>query len=343
MIYRIKISPESISSMVKVFNYDGNSVGVYTGMTNVLTGGTNGASTLTGLTIPILLTQDNIDMGYYSEFDGNIIQQDVATNFVFTGISETEYCVTNTSIFKTATENSTYDINWGDGSVDFQIKNAKQCHNYTKSDGEYVITLTQKNTFGTNIISKTITKPFKLVVAENPNGTFTFTPNFGVLKGQTIEYDYIFTGDTGLRKYYDNSTQNINVSGFTKSRLNDLVSYGGLLKTNIKIEKDNFTGFVTEIKSDYTAYTINDINYLDFRNGITSFNISNFNVKKTKPTPIVKNDVLMKSVSDIQIYSNVFIERGKNSGYEKIQRLGEIKTLQDMQNYGYGYFKLTNK
>ena len=77
--------------MVKVFNYDGNSVGVYTGMTNVLTGGTNGASTLTGLTIPILLTQDNIDMGYYSEFDGDIIQQDVATNFVFTGISETEY------------------------------------------------------------------------------------------------------------------------------------------------------------------------------------------------------------------------------------------------------------
>jgi hypothetical protein len=199
MIYRIKISPESISSMVKVFNYDGNSVGVYTGMTNVLTGGTNGASTLTGLTIPILLTQDNIDMGYYSEFDGDIIQQDVATNFVFTGISETEYCVTNTSIFKTATENSTYDINWGDGSVDFQIKNAKQCHNYTKSDGEYVITLTQKNTFGINIISKTITKPFKLVVAENPNGTFTFTPNFGVLKGQTIEYDYIYS--LGIQDY----------------------------------------------------------------------------------------------------------------------------------------------
>jgi hypothetical protein len=71
MIYRIKISPESISSMVKVFNYDGNSVGVYTGMTSVLTGGTNGASTLTGLTIPILLTQDNIDMGYYSEFDAD--------------------------------------------------------------------------------------------------------------------------------------------------------------------------------------------------------------------------------------------------------------------------------
>jgi hypothetical protein len=51
----------------------------------------------------------------------------------------------------------------------------------------------------------------------------------------------------------------------------------------------------------------------------------------------------MKSVSDVQIFSNVFVERGKNSGYEKVQRLGEVKTLQDMEKYGYGYFKFTNK
>ena len=51
----------------------------------------------------------------------------------------------------------------------------------------------------------------------------------------------------------------------------------------------------------------------------------------------------MKSVDEVQIFSNVFVERGKNSGYEKVQRLGEVKTLQDMEKYGYGYFKLTNK
>ena len=27
------------------------------------------------------------------------------------------------------------------------------------------------------------------------------------------------------------------------------------------------------------------------------------------------------------------MERGKNSGYEKVQRLGEVKTLQDIEKY----------
>ena len=54
-------------------------------MTNVLSGGTNGTSLLTGLTLPILFTQSAVDFGYYSVFDGMILQQDVMTNFVFTG------------------------------------------------------------------------------------------------------------------------------------------------------------------------------------------------------------------------------------------------------------------
>ena len=85
-LYNIIISPETIKGDLSTVTYSGVSVGVYSAMTQVVSSGTDGSSTLTGLTIPILLTQDNIDMGYYSEFDGDIIQQDVATNFVFTGI-----------------------------------------------------------------------------------------------------------------------------------------------------------------------------------------------------------------------------------------------------------------
>ena len=56
---------------------------VYSSMTDILSGGTNGASLLTGLTIPILLTENTIDIGYYSVFDGMIEQKEVMTNFIF--------------------------------------------------------------------------------------------------------------------------------------------------------------------------------------------------------------------------------------------------------------------
>jgi hypothetical protein len=38
-------------------SYTGETTGVYSGMTQVLTAGPNGSSTLTGLTIPILFRQ----------------------------------------------------------------------------------------------------------------------------------------------------------------------------------------------------------------------------------------------------------------------------------------------
>jgi hypothetical protein len=343
MIYKIKISPESVSSLIKYFDYSGKTIGVYTGMTNILSGGTNGASTLTGLTIPILLTQDIVDMGYYSEFDGAITQKDVATNFVFSGENDSRICVSNTSIVKTSTLDSTYLIDWGDGQIE-QMISPKLCHTYTKSDGEFTLTLTQRNNFGSNIVSKTIKKPFKLATISNPFGTTSYIPNAGPWKNTNINYDYIFTGDTGLKKYSYNDVSSVDVSGYTKSRLNDLAIYGkDEFKVGKLVNKNGFEGKLTEIKETiFTAYTISNIDYIDYQNGITIFKT---NIKKEPiyPSPIVKNDLLMKSVSDVQIFSNVFIERGKNSGYERVQRLGEVRTLLDMEKYGYGYFNLTNK
>jgi hypothetical protein len=43
-----------------------------------------------------------------------------------------------------------------------------------------------------------------------------------------------------------------------------------------------------------------------------------------------------------EIQSNVFIERGKNSGLERIMRLGEIDNIGDLQKYGYGFFNVIN-
>lgn len=348
MIYKIKISPESLSSIIKEVTYSGNTFGVYTGMTSLLTSGVNGTSSLTGLTIPILLMQDCVDIGYYSEFDGAIQQKETVLNYVFSAESPYTYCIYNTSIVNAYTKGSEYQIYWGDYSKIEVMDDVKKCHGYPKSPAKYEIKLKQNNNFGTNIITKTITIPFdKDKRSDNPDGTFEFIPSGGPWKDSPISYDYIFTGDTGMDiddYIYDG---NVLVSGYTKSNLIELELYGkNSYKAGVDVIKDGSVyGKVTNINDSFTAYTIQDIKYVDYPFGVTTFEVNSKGLTKdtTKLTPITKNEALMKSVSDVQIFSNVFVERGKNSGYEKVQRLGEVKTLQDMEKYGYGYFKLTNK
>jgi hypothetical protein len=92
-IYHIKISPEVINGDIfkvnfldpyvedvlipfccdittsAVTKYVTGGTYAYSSMTEVLSGGTNGSSLLTGLTIPVLFTETAVDVGYYSVFD----------------------------------------------------------------------------------------------------------------------------------------------------------------------------------------------------------------------------------------------------------------------------------
>ena len=47
-------------------------------------------------------------------------------------------------------------------------------------------------------------------------------------------------------------------------------------------------------------------------------------------------------VNGTEIQSSVFIDRGKLSGNESLLRLGEIDSVNDLINYGYGYFIIKN-
>jgi hypothetical protein len=71
----------------------------YYNMVKALSGGTNGSSLLTGLTIPILFRETAVDIGYYSVFDGAVLQKNTVTNFIFSSTTKTpnKYLVYNTS------------------------------------------------------------------------------------------------------------------------------------------------------------------------------------------------------------------------------------------------------
>jgi hypothetical protein len=95
----------------------------------------------------------------------------------------------------------------------------------------------------------------------------------------------------------------------------------------------------------FTAYTITGVDYYDYTDGTTIFfqESSGLTQNNLQASPITKDEVLLKVVDQAQIQTDVFIERGKNSAYERVMRIGEVDNLGDMINYGYGFFNVINK
>ncbi len=335
--------------------------GVYTGMTYVLSGASGGTSIMTGLTIPLLFTQTAVDYGYYSVFDGAIYQKDVVTNFLFSATTGSPYTyfVYNTSEtdLKKFLESTTFTIDWGDNTTIQTITNSLPLtHNYPLGNNQYVITITATSPWGISKISKTITVPFVYVPNLDPYGVATFTSFNGNWSATPINYDYIFSGDsnTDIDDFYSfNYTPTpFIISGFTQSSINDLAQYGpkyALIdgKFKLGIEVTGTTGVIgtywgPDTGNTYVAYTINDIDYYDYPDGTTLYLIysSGFTQNDLILSAITKNEGLINVIDQPEVQSDVFIERGKMSALEYIERLGEVDNVGDLQKYGYGFFNV---
>lgn len=381
--YYFKISPENIKSDLTTVTYTAGTevyydvdlcclvtattentitgtTGLYLDMRDILSGGTNGTSILTGLTIPILFTQTAIDFGYYSVFDGAILQKDVINNFVFTANTSNPY----TYIFYNTSDIEmvkflgliTYTLNWGDGSPEITLTTPGPInHTYPSSDSDYTITMKANSPWGISLVQKTITVPFTGTTIPNPNGVATFTPTGGNWSGTPINYEYIFTGDsnTNLADFYSNNYTQVPflVSGYTESSINDLSQYGpkyNLLggKFKIGVEVTGTTGCVgtvwgPDVTNAYTAYTINNIDYFDFEDYTLYVTYSSgLTQNDLIMSAITKNEGLINVIDQPEVQTNVFIERGKQGVLEYIERIGEIDNVGDLEKYGYGFFNV---
>ena len=355
-VMRIRVSPEVLKTIVHDVTYSGETYGVYSSMTQTLTGNTNYTSLLTGLTVPILLVQNTVDLGYYSTFDGAISQQNVVTNFIFSSTTTNPYYwnVYNTADieFNSFLELSQYTVEWGDGSPIEPITSYTPnsiSHVYASKPKEYTITLTQNNPWGNTLVQKKIQTPYVDVPNFNPQGTAYFTPNTGSWSATPISYNYIFTGDAVNLVADQVSSAYVTVpfivSGYTDSRINDLAQYGSKkFQLLVPVQKNNEDyGIITEMNLVYTAYTIQNVDYYDYANGDTIYFIQSSGLTEDLMVqdPLVKDELLLGIISQAEVQSNVFIERGKNSAYERIQRIGEVDNLGDLINYGYYFFNVT--
>jgi hypothetical protein len=352
--YKFIVSPETIKDDLVIVSYSGQNVGVYSAMTQILSGNTNGTSLLTGLTIPILITESINDVGYYDPFDGAIVQQDVVTNFIFSSQTSLPYRVYlyNTSEeYQKFLELSTYNVDWGDGTTGVITNYSPNyvTHDYPQIPSKYKITLEQTNPWGKSLITKEITLPQNQVRISNPRGTAYFVSNLGNWSATPISYNYIFSGDAVNTVAAQSSSGYVTtpyfVTGQTLSRLKDLEQYGSQkYKPAGQIVYVGYEpyGMINSITSTYTGYTIQGVDYYDYSDGTTLFFMgsSGFTDENIVSEPIVKREELIGIIDQPIIQSSVFIERGKNSAYERIQRLGEVDNLGDLMNYGYGFFNV---
>lgn len=351
--YYIKISPENLKSDIFQETYSGNTFGVYSGMSYVLSGNTNGSSFLTGLTIPVIFNQTFDDLGYYTSFDGFILQKDVVNNFLYSANTTTPYTVHiyNTSdSLKKFLELANYDIDWGDGYIEELNTTTPDSlqHQYNPVASGYTITVTQKNPWGVTKIQKTIHVPFEEIIINNPLGNITFTPMGGNWSGTPIDYNFIFTGDSENTIPQQISSNFTNtpfvVSGYTNSKITNLKLYGPVLYnegTMIKKYGQDY-GYIDEITEEYTKYVIEGVTYYDLPNDTTLFFMESYGITDDMivSEPITKEEILIGIVSSPEIQSEIFIERGKNSGLEQLQRLGEVDNMEELVSYGYGFFKI---
>lgn len=325
---------------------------LYSGMTQILSGGTNGDSLLTGLTIPLMFTQTYNDIGYYSEFDGLICQKDIITNFLYSGdnpsnLFSVKLYNSSGDLTTSYLDFTTFIVDWGDGSAHQQLTTTSLNHIY-QTPGNYTLTMSGSNPWGVTTISKPITIPLLSVTTPNPNGTIYFTPQGGSWANTQLSLDYIFPLDANQSPQYQASsnwtTTPFIVSGFTKSKVNDLRRYGsepftvGYLFT----KNNQFYGKIDSIDDGITGYTIENISYYDLPDGKTFYVTNSYGLSANDfdTSIITKNEQLLDFVMAPQIQTDIFVERGKYSANESLTRLGEVDNIGDLERYGYGFFKI---
>jgi hypothetical protein len=289
--------------------------------------------------IPIALEADADEMGVFSSFDGFIEQVEQIVNFSYkqSGSTITVYGTMNPDKLRKIVDQS-FTINWGDGTTGTLGVNSgvlysnlpSTSHTYTTS-GQHLITISLDSPWSKQKTQKIVTTPQDITVS-NPMGTFTgFTiPS----DGSNLNYlnDYEYTNYTGYTNF-----KYMSIGG---SKIAELKKYGETTLSTSSYTTGTFSG------SLYTGYTLpNDggsLYYMDLEDGYTMITgtTSGFTKEEVFNKVITRNEHFIGFIDDPTVYSDIFVERGRQGVMEQNLRLGEIDNMDELDIYGNGYFKV---
>jgi hypothetical protein len=298
---------------------------------NIYTGNTN-----PDYNLPIYLESSVDEFGVMVGFDGDITQVDGLCNFTYTqtGTTVQIYNTADVLVLRKIAD-QVFTINWGDGNTSSILVSdgtpsanlPTVTHSYT-GNGEYTIFLTLDSPWTKQRLSKVVTIPQNLSVP-NPFGTFSgYTIPYTTITSQTQNYlnDYDYTNNTG------NTT--ISFAAIGKSRISELKLYGSTTYSGVTTGTTNGMNF--------SAYTIDSLYYMDFDDGYTTItgSTSNYTKEEVFNNMITRNEHFLGFIDEPTVYSDIFVERGKQSVMENNLRLCEIDNVGELDIYGNGFFSV---
>lgn len=305
--------------------------------------------------IPIILESNADEMGVMSSFDGNMEQVEQLVNFTYnqSGSNVIVYNTVNPDKLRKIID-QTYSIKWGDGtSGSLSVNNGVLYSNFPTAShaysatGSYTLSLSLDSPWSKEKINKNITVPNTGSIVTNTLGTFS---------GFTIP----FTQITGSLDYLNNSK----FSSFTGSAILKYMAIGGSKIGELKKYGETTVSssmYVTGLFSGsaYTGYTLetgsiisgslstgsiptSSLWYMDFADGFTMITgkTSNFSKEEVINNVITRNEHFIGFIDDPSVYSDIFVERGRQGIMEQNLRLGEIDSILELDVYGNGYFKV---
>lgn len=285
--------------------------------------------------LPILLTETIDEMGVMSGFHGELEQVEQICNFTYTQTGNTlqVYNSVNPGKLKQLVEQE-YSIIWGDDTSNSTIGVVtgstlpSVTHIYT-SGGTYTVTIELNAPWNKDKITKIITVPADISVT-NPLGTFTSSvvSAYGNLTGQTQDYltDLDYTNNTG-------SNPVITFMSIGNSRIEEKKLYGS------DLYKDVISGSLPD-GTNYLDYVIDGLYYRDLSDGMTYItgSLSGFTKEEVFNQRLTRNEHFIGFIDEPSIYSDIYVDRPKESVMEKNIRLGEIDNIGELEIHGFGYF-----
>ncbi len=296
----------------------------------------------TNYRLKVYLEQDYDNVGLYTPTDGDIGHIDVLCNFVVQTNEDNTTVKLRDSVnddrYKFM-KSLSYKVDWGDGNQNiYQINGVLNTHQYN-SNGSYEITLTIETPWGRNKQVKKVTVPSNNDITFDVNAT---TP-------ESLGYDY------EMLSY-------VNTSGVITcddgvSRLNELKRYGSnSLQSNItEVEGKSGINGISQITDTVYVYFIDGIKYMDdLTTGITTISVypSLFTDEQNEvfthellsmdTGPVVHQEVFHGITNEIEIQSDIFIERGKQAPFEFYYKMGEVSNMKELEQNGNKFFKIND-
>jgi len=295
----------------------------------------NESTALGDFQIPIFLESSVDEMGIMVGFDGKIEQVEQICNFSYTQTGNTlqVYNTIDTSKVSELKE-IVFTVDWGDGTTStFVAHTGSTLNSVTKtygSTGIKIVSISLKTPWLDFKLSKNITIPSNTTIS-NPLGTFSgFTIPYTTITNQSLNYlnnlEYSRNGVTG--------NTIINFASIGSSRINEKKLYGSNTYSGVTI--GNESGLT------YSGYSIDGLFYKDFSDGITVINgaTSGFTKEEVINLVVTRNEHFIGFIDEPTIFSDIFVERGKQGVLEKTLRLSEIDNVGELNIYGNGFFNI---